>query len=262
MTSEETLSLAPDVEQLLREFVETPDPGGRFDSTIRELKRQLRRCESPIEHILLIEITRLLTAFELTHFCHIAPQIWAYYTDPDSDDAAIVRGVRLDLLVCFNTHWSNLRWSGYERLWLPDHRPSLLPLFAVECDGRDYHTQYEQIQRDKARDRILTSLGLTTIRFTGSEINGDQRRGCASEVFNLFLLRLQDILEKGVHREEFVSFDYLRSPSGHAPDTSRPPTLTKFKRLYMSDRMHDKLLGLDAHYITDDEALALGLSRT
>lgn len=260
MIGEEILSLAPDIDRLLREFAETPDPGGRFERTVHELTRQLRRCESPIEHKLLIEITGLLTEFELTHFCHIAPQIWAYYTTAGSDDSAIVKGVRLDFLICFNTRWRNLRWSGYERLWPPeDYRPSLLPLFAVECDGKDYHTQDTQIQRDKARDRILTSLGLTTIRFTGSEINGNSG-ACATEVFNLFSLRLQGILENGVHREEFVSFDYLQSLSGHDSNFSKPPTLTKFKRLYLSDRKHDKLLGLDAYYITDDEALALGLS--
>lgn len=259
MTSEETLSLKPDVDQLLREFEETPDPGGRFENTVRELRRRLRRCESPIEHKLLIEITCLLTASELTHFCHIAPQIWAYYTDWGSTDAALVRGVRLDFLVCFNTYWRNLRWSGYEQLWPPDFHLSLLPLFAVECDGQDYHTHEEQIQRDKTRDRILTGLGLTTIRFTGSDINS-RPRACAIEVFNLFSLRLQGILENGVNLEEFVSFDYLRLPPGNDPDTSKPPTLAKFKRLYLSDRKHDKLLGVDASYMNDAVAFDLGLS--
>lgn len=251
MTSEGTLSLKPDVDQLLREFEETPDPGGRFENTVRELKRRLRKCESPIEHVLLIEITRLLTSFELTHFCYIAPQIWAYYT-AESDDVAPVKGVRLDFLICFNSYWKNLRWTGYERLLPPEHHTSLLPLFAVECDGRDNHTQEEQIQRDKARDRILTSLGLTTIRFTGTEIFTEPRE-CAMEVVSLFSLRLQGILENGVSREEFVSF----SPSRLPP---QPPTLAKFKRLYLSDRKHDKLLGVDASYMNDAVAFDLGLS--
>ena len=201
----------------------------------------------------------MLAEHELTQFCCIAPQIWAYYTEWGSSDAALVKGVRLDFLVCFNTYWRNLRWSGYEQLWPPDFRLSLLPLFAVECDGIENHTQYEQIRRDKARDRILTGLGLTTIRFTGSEINS-RPQACAIEVFNLFSLRLQGILENGVNREEFVSFDYLRWPPGNDPDTSKPPTLAKFKRLFLSDRKHDKLLGVDASYMNDAVAFDLGLS--
>lgn len=41
----------------------------------------------------------------------------------------------------------------------------------VECDGHDFHERTkEQAERDKSRDRELTALGYTVMRFTGSEI--------------------------------------------------------------------------------------------
>lgn len=41
----------------------------------------------------------------------------------------------------------------------------------VECDGHDFHERTkEQAERDKRRDRELTAMGLTVLRFTGREI--------------------------------------------------------------------------------------------
>lgn len=41
----------------------------------------------------------------------------------------------------------------------------------VECDGFDFHDRTkESAQRDKSRDRDLTSAGYRVLRFTGSEI--------------------------------------------------------------------------------------------
>lgn len=41
---------------------------------------------------------------------------------------------------------------------------------ALECDGHDFHTNPDDVQRDKVRDRDLASLGWVTLRFTGAEI--------------------------------------------------------------------------------------------
>src|SRR5262245_27705124 len=99
--------LKPDVEQRLKDFEETVDPGGRLAHTVWDLKWRLQRCETPIEQILLIEITRLLTENELTRFCDVRPQIWAYFTEITSDYEPLwkVVGVRLDLLVHFKNNW-------------------------------------------------------------------------------------------------------------------------------------------------------------
>jgi very-short-patch-repair endonuclease len=47
-------------------------------------------------------------------------------------------------------------------------------LCVIECDGHDYHERTkEQARHDRKRDRELLMLGVTTVRFTGSEIFTD-----------------------------------------------------------------------------------------
>lgn len=47
----------------------------------------------------------------------------------------------------------------------------------VECDGHEFHEKTKaQAQRDKKRDRTLTTMGFTVMRFTGSEIWRDPRK--------------------------------------------------------------------------------------
>jgi len=62
---------------------------------------------------------------------------------------------------------------------------------AVECDGHDYHERTkEQARRDKSRDRILALDGLTTLRFTGSEIHADAVE-CAEQVLNYLIQEIK-----------------------------------------------------------------------
>jgi very-short-patch-repair endonuclease len=71
-----------------------------------------------------------------------------------------------------------------------------LPLVIVECDGHDFHEKTkEQAQRDKSRDRYLTSQGYRVLRFTGSEIYRDAEK-CAKEVAALFRCLLNPELAK------------------------------------------------------------------
>jgi hypothetical protein len=58
----------------------------------------------------------------------------------------------------------------------------------VECDGAEYHSSPDQVQRDKRRDRWCAARGFHVMRFSGSEINRDPR-GCASEVGMWIFLR-------------------------------------------------------------------------
>jgi hypothetical protein len=257
MTNTKNNGFVPDVKARFDDFVRKLGSGEHFKGFVKDLEAQLRICESPIEQILLIEFSDLLVEHNLTNFCEIIPQVWAYYTDAAGESDAKVFGVRLDFLICFQNNWDYIR-SPYEGLWPPQHRPSLLPLFAVECDGRDFHSNEASIQRDKTRDRILTTLGLTTIRFTGSEIYNNPSNS-AWAVFNLFLVHFRDILEFGSNRSEFISLnEYPPRTSGSKIDTPSP-RLKKFKRLFLSDRPHKALLEYDASYISDDEARELGL---
>jgi len=53
---------------------------------------------------------------------------------------------------------------------------------AIECDGHDYHERTkEQASRDKERDRRLAAAGITTLRFTGSDIHRDLDK-CIDEI--------------------------------------------------------------------------------
>jgi very-short-patch-repair endonuclease len=57
--------------------------------------------------------------------------------------------------------------------------------FVVECDGHDFHERTkEQAANDRSRDRAMAMLGLTVLRFTGSEIWNDPM-GCARQVIAL-----------------------------------------------------------------------------
>lgn len=57
---------------------------------------------------------------------------------------------------------------------------------AIECDGHDYHERTkEQAAKDKARDRYLLRCGVTTMRFTGSEIYNNAL-SCGFEAIEVF----------------------------------------------------------------------------
>lgn len=59
-----------------------------------------------------------------------------------------------------------------------------LKTIGVECDGRQFHTSPEHIERDKKRDvEILRLTGMTVKRFTGSEIKKSAEL-CAAFVIN------------------------------------------------------------------------------
>lgn len=47
----------------------------------------------------------------------------------------------------------------------------------VECDGKAFHTEPDQIHKDKERDEFLYKNGYVILRFTGSDIKND-KFGC------------------------------------------------------------------------------------
>jgi very-short-patch-repair endonuclease len=54
----------------------------------------------------------------------------------------------------------------------------------VECDGYEYHSTKEQIQKDNDRDIALKTAGYDVVRFTGSQIFNTPMQ-CAAKVLNL-----------------------------------------------------------------------------
>jgi very-short-patch-repair endonuclease len=56
---------------------------------------------------------------------------------------------------------------------------------AIECDGHDFHDRTkQQAAYDRSRDRWLLARGLSTARFTGSEIVHSPER-CAQEIYEI-----------------------------------------------------------------------------
>ncbi len=65
-------------------------------------------------------------------------------------------------------------------LWVPsDPRKMII----VECDGYQFHSEKKVFIADRARDRITSSLGYATLRFSGTEIYRDIS-GVATELLN------------------------------------------------------------------------------
>ncbi|MBH8597295.1 MULTISPECIES: endonuclease domain-containing protein [unclassified Thermoactinomyces] len=46
---------------------------------------------------------------------------------------------------------------------------------AIETDGHDYHSSYQQRAHDRRKDQFLESRGWKVLRFTGSQVNGRLR---------------------------------------------------------------------------------------
>ena len=49
---------------------------------------------------------------------------------------------------------------------LPRHK------IAIECDGKPYHSSYNQKQHDARKNKFLRDHGWKVLRFSGSQING------------------------------------------------------------------------------------------
>jgi len=134
----------------------------------------LPECGSPIEQKLLVY---LWLDVDKPSCMWIAPQVEIRHPDPSRP------GFRVDFLI----------YVEIPNPPTPPNVPLYVPLFAVECDGRDYHESHAQIERDKQRDRKLAMAGLPILRLTGSEINRNPEK-CAAEVKDCFERRLRDIL--------------------------------------------------------------------
>jgi very-short-patch-repair endonuclease len=75
---------------------------------------------------------------------------------------------------------SQFKWRHYRIDWAID-RPDRKLIF-VECDGNEFHTRPEQIERDRKRDANILKAGFKLFRFTGSEIYRNAP-GCALRVY-------------------------------------------------------------------------------
>lgn len=60
-------------------------------------------------------------------------------------------------------------WGAY-RVDLALRKPDGFVIF-IECDGREFHSSPEQVERDQVREQAMVEAGYPVVRFSGSEIN-------------------------------------------------------------------------------------------
>uniref|UniRef100_A0A6H1ZBQ1 Restriction endonuclease type II-like domain-containing protein n=1 Tax=viral metagenome TaxID=1070528 RepID=A0A6H1ZBQ1_9ZZZZ len=59
--------------------------------------------------------------------------------------------------------------------------------FIVECDGHDFHEKTKkQVTKDKSREREFVKIGLTVVRFSGSEIYNSPFK-CVRDLEDMFI---------------------------------------------------------------------------
>lgn len=132
------------------------------------------RCESEIEKILAYWLLTIMADFD-DRSCDFPMFLDGFSPGPASsgDFCVIVpqfrfKTYRLDFAIFY-------RCSSWDR-------PAMI---AIECDGHDYHDgTKEAAERDKKRNRALTTAGWHVLRFTGREIHRNPR-ACAEEVEGL-----------------------------------------------------------------------------
>lgn len=74
------------------------------------------------------------------------------------------------------------KWHFYRSDWAilrPAYEETAL---LVECDGAEFHSKPEDVDRDRRKDAAALDYGHITMRFPGSRIYRDPR-GCARSVF-------------------------------------------------------------------------------
>ena len=116
---------------------------GRMFDSIEKTAIVRRYTESPIETMLAVAILQLWDDIEFRTF-----------------DAGPGRGWALI---------PQYPWGSF-RVDLVLRKPNGFLIF-IECDGREFHSSPEQVDRDKIRDRMMRERGYPVVRFTGSEIN-------------------------------------------------------------------------------------------
>lgn len=124
-------------------------------------------CESPIEEVFYVALQTLARFSTLTLGCA-------------DDDAELerVKQYKYPLIVQQQAKIGKYRVDFLIHFLVGDEWKSVV----VECDGHDYHERTkEQAAYDRSRDRAMTLMGYTVLRFTGSEIWNDPF-GCAAQI--------------------------------------------------------------------------------
>jgi len=133
------------------------------------MKHGLAHCESPVETMLGEALCLVIDKFNPAGLdddpCEVGRWpgwFMALLSQPQIDN------LRPDFAICPVCPDGSLPW-----------------MLLIEVDGHDFHEKTKvQARRDKSRDRRLTGMGGSILRFTGSEVWHDAE-GCAYECVQL-----------------------------------------------------------------------------
>lgn len=146
------------------------------------IENALRRCDSPIEQMLLLGLVNLFCDSEVTGLEFIdSDDRWDRFEISSAVDIVIypqanVGKYRVDFRVKLIEYKGLYPQYGQDKHYIKE--------LIIECDGHEFHEKTkQQVQKDKKRDRDLTAMGFHVLRFTGSEIWKDPFL-CAREIHN------------------------------------------------------------------------------
>jgi len=144
-------------------------------------------CESPIEQQMLAALCVVITGRPNTMLT-IMDRDEVF---PEDDDELGITGTSEQAVWIYPQCRIGSYRADFVVVWTRD--PARVHHVVVECDGFEFHGQNKaQFVRDRVRDRIMRYVGLTVLRFSGSEIYAD-RSQCAHNVFEY--LESRDRLE-------------------------------------------------------------------
>jgi hypothetical protein len=174
----------------------------------------LRRCESPVEQMMLAALFDRWTPSINLHLnriqCHLSAEyppwdgIFIVCAEPQRTIATLLGATyRADIYIYITRFRHHMSEAG------EDPAPELGRL-VVEIDGHDYHERTkEQASYDKKRERELLLEGYRVIRFTGSDVYKDAAK-CAEDVVyqvnELASAILKDYIERGRLKELIVGW--------------------------------------------------------
>lgn len=150
-------------------------------------------CESPIEVRLVEALAEAFTGLEEAGMIldGLAPCAYEAYRNLSAGHAAAYLIPQAEIEGADLTDDWRVR---VDFLLVCGRRASYRRVFAIECDGHEWHEKTkEQVARDKLRDRRLILDRIIPIRFSGSEIHRDAD-ACARYIRSLAHAALGDAL--------------------------------------------------------------------
>jgi hypothetical protein len=180
----------------------------------RQIQSLLNFCESEIEKLFLLKIIKYISVrpyeFQFSFVCDPCEEALnkngteyikttkGFYSDAYGGIDII--GIRIDRHLQPNNSYFkiylqkeiNIEYLSVKKYRLDffiekfNYSNNLVKTFCIECDGHDFHSSKEQIRIDNLRtQRLLLTKDITTIRYSGSQINNWTEEEIGLFLFNL-----------------------------------------------------------------------------